>query len=398
VVISFKDIRWLNYDGDGESLDIPAAKLDPAPASGQSKTFVVTYMGSATDASDSQCPTLSKGPTEADYYTYVPKAEAAKERASLADKGGIMNTLQGPLLRGPDKLNACRLPGIVPDPGHPSPSSEVAWGLDLDNGAGASAGTREHKNYLSPDGRSGIDNQLFSVDGCIPGLKRKGLLTMARNEGMRNGAISILIEVSGIDDARNDDNVDVTILYSKDPMTKNALGSIILPNYTYRVADDPELTQHFARVHGKMVNGIIETDPIEAITFHEGGMLRLTFHAARLRVELLPDGTMKGLVGGYQDWRELMNFWGPQFHFEQGMGFRCPAMYQAFKRAADGMQDPISGEFTAVSSAYQFEGVAAFIPPAQKLALAAGHSGEPSSKDRPEGGKQPIDKNPAGGR
>lgn len=371
-VLSFEDIEWLNYDGQGEPLNPPPARLNPAASSGQTKTFVLTFLGSATDVSDTQCPVLSSGPAEADYYAYVPKGEAAKEKAALAEKGGILNTRDGPLFRGPGRLNACRLPGIVPDPGHPSPQSEVAWGLDLDgdDGSGAPpAGVRKHTNYKSPDGRSGIDNQLFTIDGCIPGLKRKGLLTAARNETMRNGAISILIEVSGIDDARNDDNVDVAVFYSKDPMTKNAAGSMVLGNFTYRVSDDPELTQHFARVRGRIENGIVATSALEAITLHDAGMQRLTLHDARLRIELLPDGNMKGLVGGYQDWRELMNFWGPQRHFEQGMGFKCPAMYQAFKRAADGLQDPVSGEFNGISSTYQFEGVPAFIPPAQKKTL-----------------------------
>ena len=374
-VLSFNDIKWLNYDGKGEPLEPTPARLKPAQASGKSRTFVLTFIGSATDASASQCPVLSEGPKEADYYAYLPQGEAAKEKAALAGKGGVMNTPDGPLFRGPGRLNACRLPGIVPDPGHASPQSDVAWGLDLDgdDGNGAPpAGVRKHKNYMSPDGRSGIDNQLYTVDGCIPGLKRKGLLTAARNETMRNGAISILIEVSGIEDAQNDDNVDVTVLYSKDAMTKNAAGSIILRNFTYRVSDDPELTQHFARVRGRIKDGVVETDSLDAITLHEAGMLRLTFHDARLRIELQPDGSMKGLIGGYQDWRELMNFWGPQRRFENGMGFRCPAMYQTFKRAADGMQDPVSGEFTGISSTYEFEGVPAFIPPKQQRALSGG--------------------------
>jgi hypothetical protein len=84
-----------------------------------------------------------------------------------------------------------------------------------------------------------------------------------------------------------------------------------------------------------------------------------------------PDGTLRGLVGGYQDWRALMNFYGPPRHFEQGMSFTCPGMYNAFRRAADGLKDPETGDLKGITAAYDIEGVAAFMPPAQQRALLA---------------------------
>ena len=44
-------------------------------------------------------------------------------------------------------------------------------------------------------------------------------------------------------------------------------------------------------------------------------------------------------------------------------------MYNALKRAADGMQDPVTGECNGISSAYDIEGVPAFIPAAQYKTL-----------------------------
>jgi hypothetical protein len=44
-------------------------------------------------------------------------------------------------------------------------------------------------------------------------------------------------------------------------------------------------------------------------------------------------------------------------------------MYNAFKRAADGLKDPVTGECNGVSSAYDIEGIPAFIPPAQQKAF-----------------------------
>jgi hypothetical protein len=35
------------------------------------------------------------------------------------------------------------------------------------------------------------------------------------------------------------------------------------------------------------------------------------------------------------------------------------------RRAADGLQDPSTGEFTGISAAFEIEGVSGFLPPAR---------------------------------
>jgi len=181
----------------------------------------------------------------------------------------------------------------------------------------------------------------------------------------------MLVQISGINTARNKGDVDVSVLYSKDPMVRNSTGSQILHNYTFRVSDDPRFTQDFARVRGHLEQGVITTEPVVEITFHDGEQLRLTLYRARMRFVMQPDGTVQGQVSGYQDWRALMNYYGPTRHFEQGMGFQCPGMYNAFKRAADGLPDSLTGDRTGILAAYDIEGVSAFMPPAQERALLA---------------------------
>ena len=58
--------------------------------------------------------------------------------------------------------------------------------------------------------------------------------------------------------------------------------------------------------------------------------------------------------------------------YENTIGFQIPAIYNAMKRAADGLQDPVTGEFNGISAAFEIEGVPAFIPPAQHRQLMAG--------------------------
>jgi hypothetical protein len=270
--------------------------------------------------------------------------------------------------RGPHKLNACMLPGIVRDPGNATPRIDAARGLNLDGNDGSGklpAGTCAHKNYVSDDGRTGIDNQLFTVQGCMPGEQgHKGFLYQYLNEQRRNGSVSILVEVSGIDNEKNDDSVEVTVFYSLDHMAKDAPGKQILPDYTFRLTDKPQYTQYFTRLHGKIVNGVIVTDPVKKLQMNLGLDGELTFYDGRMRLQIMPDGTLKGVAGGYEDWRRIMTMKSNSVA-ENQFNFECPSLYNALKRNADGMKNPVTGECDGISAAYDIEGVPAFIAPAQ---------------------------------
>ncbi len=61
------------------------------------------------------------------------------------------------------------------------PQVDVVRGFNLDghDGNGPFPGsTRPHKNYASPAGEQGIDNLLFTVQGCIEGWRQNGSLPM----------------------------------------------------------------------------------------------------------------------------------------------------------------------------------------------------------------------------
>ena len=350
-VLKFRDIELLNYHGTGKGVDIPlaAAPLAPAQVSGQVKTFIVNWFGFAHDVSSDQCPTMNAKPKPEDFGRTPAQVAAQSTDAS--------NPME---FRGPGGLNVCLLPGAAPDPGNVAPRSKFARGLNM-----APNGGCKHKNYESEDGRAGIDNQFYTVAGCIAGLQgKKGLWQQVLNEEWRSGAVSLLIQISGIDDEKNDDNVDVTLLYSLDPAAKEVSGKEILPNYTFRVTDKPEFTHFFVRLHARIVNGVIITEKTPRLDFDlvKGPTLRLS--DAQLRLQLTSDGNLKGVLGGFEDWRYLANYYD-SVGFEVVFGFQCPAFYNALKRAADGMKDPDTGECNQISSAYDIEAIPAHIPPSQ---------------------------------
>jgi hypothetical protein len=263
----------------------------------------------------------------------------------------------------------------VRDPIQPAPQTKIARGLNLDgnDGTGAPpAGTCQHKNYVSEDGRTGIDNQLYTVEGCMRGYQgHKGQLYQYANEQRRNGQLAILLQISGIDDEKNDDSVDVTLLYSLDPMEKNGAGTAVLPDVTFRVTDKPELASFFTRLHARIVNGVLLTDPVKEMKTNMPLDTPVTLHNAQMRLEFLPDGSIKGVLGGYQDWRHIATANGSSL-VESLIGTSITAMYGALKRAADGFKDPVTGECNEISSAYDIEGVPAFLPPDQQKSLLAG--------------------------
>lgn len=378
LVVKFADIDWLNWRQDAMGADVPlqpAALPDPAKLGGQTRSWVVTWIAVAQDVADDQCPVLNTKPPQEAYYTWLPKDEADKERAGFVSTGGV-NYENGQMgLRGPSHLNVTYLPGIVPDPGMAEPKATIARGLNLDDDDGRRL---KHRNYTSADGKiTGIDNQLYTVQGCVAGWQgHKGFQLQFANNQYRDGELSMLVEISGIDDEKNDDQVWVSILYSLNPMVKNAAGSAILADYTFNTTPKPELAYYNVRLPAKIVDGVVTTAPVKDFALNlgvYGSPTELKLADARLRFEIQPNGALKGVVGGYRDWRAIAStFQSSAAEFYHG--FQQPGMYYSLKRNADGMKNPVTGEYDGISTAFDIEGVPAFIgrvSPAKVVADAA---------------------------
>jgi type VI protein secretion system component Hcp len=366
-VLHFSDIQWLNYNGSPEG--VPAVLRTPQFALPQgkagTKAFVISWIGYAHDGGKDHCEKMNSKPEEADYYTYMTPAEAAKERASLASEGKAIDYGSGQMgRRGPGRLNVCKTPGIVRDPGFYRPKISVAQGIDLDGNDGNGPPPKnicKHTNYTSPDGRKGIDNQLFAVTGCVAGYQgRNGFGDQYANEERKNGYTSFLIAIAGIDNEVNDDSVDVYLFNSDDDNGKGASGAKILPDYSFRPSERPQFANYRQKLHGKIVNGVIVTDPVDVIRMHLIYAGPNALHDGALRLEIKPDGRLRGTLGGYVDWRSLAN---GDSQGEQLSGLQYPALYNALKGAADGMKDPVTGECNGISMAYDIEGEPAFIAP-----------------------------------
>jgi hypothetical protein len=82
----------------------------------------------------------------------------------------------------------------------------------------------------------------------------------------------------------------------------------------------------------------------------------------RLVMEIAPDGVKaKGLMGGYYGVEQLMFYIGGIGPIHSSGQADCPSIYHAAWELADGYPDPKTGRCSALSSAFTFEAVSAFI-------------------------------------
>lgn len=103
------------------------------------------------------------------------------------------------------------------------------------------------------------------------------------------------------------------------------------------------------------------------------------FRDLRIRAEMLPDGSMKGVLAGYWDIENLFDFItevyiGP-VHLGRSaannLGYMCAGVYNALPRLADGHPDPKTGKCTSLSTVVEFEAVPAFVILPQQIAQAS---------------------------
>jgi hypothetical protein len=273
---------------------------------------------------------------------------------------------------GPDP---CQEPQrFAAEPHHLLEGLEVAPGFDLDGVTSSrdvpGPNACPHDDLTGPDGEPGIDNQLWAALGCIAGYARGDTIDEYAVHNIREGQRTILVRVSGVDDERDDDRVELALFSSPDPIPVDANGAM-LSGASLSVSDD-------ARYHnvtqGRIVDGVLLAGPFDVRLDFDGQFLESEYllRDARIRLEMLPDGGLRGLLGGYWDVEQMYDIYGRQATRLGAvtLGFRCPGLYGAVKRRADAYPDPDTGECTAVSTTFRLAGIPAFVIDSQSVATA----------------------------
>ena len=259
------------------------------------------------------------------------------------------------LLRGPHAENVNYAPTLVKDLPLREVQSRVAYGLNLDGKVGP-------EDFTSPEGATGIDNQLYRIYGCAFGWRSGGFNLEYHQTKFRQQALNRwLIQVTGVDNETNDDHVDVAIYKGIDRIVTDANLKPIV-GMTHRI--DVRFPKYQSKTTGKIVNGVLITDPVD----HHYTLFEMTSEGRRflrgLQLSLkLNETGATGLLAGYED---LQEWWWAYSNSYSGLAdaismWSPPAMYEAALRLADGYPDPKTGKNTAISTAYEVNAVRAFI-------------------------------------
>lgn len=313
-----------------------------------------------------ECPAgLAVGNDEYWWRSLTPKK---REELTLGGTREVANAVRQDLAmsRGPNDEQVCHFPESVQDPPLRTIEGEIAYGLDLDgiDGNGPASQSCPHQDFVSPDGESGVDNQLYRLLGCSSGWRSFGFVSQVSDDDRKSSGLGlVLIEITNVDDRLNDDDVDVHIYRGVDPHRLDSAGQV-LPYSTYRIDADNNQARYNSHAKGRIVDGVLVTEPADVyipqyaiVTF-----VRQSLRGMKMKITLPgPDARGEGIIAGFAD---LNQFWD----YMRGIGglaatgqFSCPGIYQAMFELADGYPDPETGRCTGISAAYRVEVVPAFV-------------------------------------
>ena len=284
--------------------------------------------------------------------------------------------------RGKDRANVYVHPESAPDGHLVGVTGKIGEGFDFDG--------NPRTGFTSPDGRPGIDNNFYKALGCwktYRGPPRLSSGALSQNDGMRDGGWTVVIVAHGEGaDPMNDRQVSVGFYLSPDKLVKDGNGDIAR-DYTYRIRPDSKFEALF---QARTANGVIETTaPAQEVWLRDPSYTReLQLLQARLLLEMKPDGSLKGLIGGYRPWKPVYEGWvngrGPVI--EALTWVKLPDVYYALRREADYSPTGAKGEKTHISFAMRVDALPAFVvEPDGKAEVAA----VLSYKDRAQGRSEP---------
>ena len=337
-----------------------------SPSVKWTRTYVVEwnepamYYGARTGVIDpgTDCP---KGTNpEVDWIKVLMDAGYTREEAKWLRNPA--NPTRSPVhgqnqmaFRGKDRANVYVNPTSTPDPGLVGVSGAIGEGLNLDGD--------EKTGFTSPTGERGIDNNFYKTCGCwktYRGPRRLSSGALQFNDSMRNGAWTTLIVVSGEGaDPMNDNHVRVGFYVSNDKMVKDGNGNIA-QDYTFRIAPH---AKYEGILEARTANGrIVSTGPADIMLRDPGYTRDLELLRARVDLEMKPDGSLTGYVGGYRPWEPVYKGWvnARGTVIEVLTWVQLPGVYYALRRNAD-YSPTGSAEKTHISFALRVDALPAFV-------------------------------------
>lgn len=308
--------------------------------------YVLTHRNYAVYETDEsvQCPNgLNLGPRES----------FAKR---FPDDGTVRTVLETQLKLEGENWHSTSDKGPVP---YQEPQGDISIGLNLD-------GQVSPNDFKSPEGEEGIDNQFYRVVGCTNNFMKAGSMRHFINVFMvQYNNNRWMFELTNVDDLTNDDDVTLTTYRGRDALLVDATGENYTPGGTQHI-DERWGKEFVVQVKGKIVDGVLTSDPIDHIRIPSGSTFNTNGYEQFLGLQFklaINAKTATGLLGGYMNldkFRLWRNTTWSTHHQSYGQE-NASALYASMLRNADAYPDPETGVNTAISMANEVTFVQAYI-------------------------------------
>lgn len=305
-------------------------------------------------------PEVQQKPDESDRDFY-------RRVRALIESNDVKNLCQNPELGGPNPtFHAVSGEGIP------------VFGIDMDGENSQSSGACPHSDFTGANGEAGVDNQFYRVFGCVNGFQPTGQANSFATE-MLTGSWGILIRITDVEDAYNDESVKVGIYANGDPIQLSPSREP-LEYASYSIHSAP---RYHAETTGKIVDGVLTTAPVDVRFPWIVNAMYVDRHLrdAIVQATIGDDGKLDGYLAGYSPVENVYDvnigfrnavdaegkpsperrIVGAGFGKASAMGYTCEGVYHSLYANADGHPDPETGQCTSISSQFRIEALPAFV-------------------------------------
>jgi len=207
-----------------------------------------------------------------------------------------------------------------------------------------------HGDFISPTGGPGIDNQMAMVWTLTADLVGEAIVALLQ-DGINEGRMLVMLELSGVDDLVNDDDVTLTVYRSTDIPLVNVAG-FLLPDQTFLT--DPSFPESVFE-GAAIVDGHVKAGPFDLafpIQAFNADFL-LTLDDGYIEFDIDEQGRFNGHLGGFMDVHDVMDNM-----LQTNAAQEAELIYPIVEDLAD--VNRTKDGCTHLSAAIRFEGVTGF--------------------------------------
>jgi hypothetical protein len=235
----------------------------------------------------------------------------------------------------------------------------LSYGLNLDGDAGPN-------DFTHPDGTPGIDNEVYRAVGCVIGFRGPdGVEVIFQDKAIADRRYNrTMIELTGVDDLQNDDEVTLTVYRGLDRLLTDATGMNVMPGGSQTV-DTRWGASLVRRTTATISDGVLRSEPIPEVVIpwmNLGVPTVQIIRDMRFELRLTPSGA-EGLIAGYADvetWYKQLIRNDSTHHLSNGQ-ISGISLYKALRRLADAYPDTETGANTAISTALDVKMAQVFV-------------------------------------